>query len=184
MADMRISKPDREFFVQLLAEFGLTRGGVASAVGEFLKSKQWEDTRDNRVRLLARMRMCNPNYERCKPEWREFYGKCREQLRSRTAERHLTRLLARDRHLAKVMTEALGQLQVASPKEAGLILRGIAELIKTELEVERHERESVRTEVSESDAGATRQVEPTGTGGVVRELISALESVDETGDDV
>ena len=109
MADMRISKSDREFFVRLLAEYGLTRGGVKSAVGEFLKEKQWNDNRDNRVRLLARMRVCNPNYTKCKPEWREFYDRCRSELRSDTAERHLTRMLARDRHLTKVMTEAMGQ---------------------------------------------------------------------------
>ena len=184
MQDMRITKSDREDFVRLLAEYGLTRGGVKAAVGEFLKAKDWDDTRAVRVKLLARMRSCNPNYAKCKEEYRKLYDAERSRLRSETAERHLTRALARDRHLAKVMTEALGQLQLANAKEAGLILRAIAELVKTELEVERHERSTVGSGGRQDDTGAVREVESAGTGGVVRELVDALAAIGETEGDV
>ena len=177
--DMRVSKSDRECFVQLLAEYGLTRGGVKAAVGEFLNEKQWKDTRKNRVRLLARMRVCNPNYKNCKPEWREFYDEYRQKLRSETEARHLTRMLARDRALARAYEQALKGLDRAEGHEFASVLNALCTFIKTELEVERHERDSVWTGVSQSDTGAVRQVEPTGSGRWVRELISALESVDE-----
>ena len=184
MADMRISKSDREFFVRLLAEYGLTRGGVKAAVGIFLEEKGWKDNRDNRVRLLSRMRVCNPNYEKCRQEWREFYRTCRDELRENTAERHLTRALARDRHLEEAFRQILTDIARLKGKERADAVRAFSELIKTELEVEQHERSAIRTGVSRSDAGGSRSDESAGSGGLVRELIDALGDVSEAEDDV
>ena len=184
MENMRVSQSDREFFVRLLAEYGLARGGVKNAVGIFLEFKDWKDTRANRVRLLSRMRVCNPNYPQCRPEWREYYDKCRAELRSGTAERHLTRALARDRHMESVFRQILTDIDRLKGKARTDMVRAFTELIKTELEVERHERGSVRDGVSQSDTGTVRQDEPAGSGGVVRELISALESLGDGQDDV
>ena len=184
METIRITQADREFFVQLLAEYGLSRSGVQNAVDAFLVEKGWESSRDLRVKLLSRMRVCNPNYSKCKPEWRAFYDRERQRLREATSDRHLTRAVARDRHLEKVMREALVQLEAADGKSAGAILRSIAELIKTELEVERHERGAIRDGDRQTDTGNAGDVKSAGSGGLVRELVSALESLGEREDDV